>query len=111
MAAAESEGSEESGNVVGVVARFAIQADRVDEFKELALREMVAPTRQEEGCLRYELWQDREDPTRFAMVEEWTSEEALSAHLAQPGLQAAVQKLLPMGSEAVQMTRFRPLCP
>jgi len=108
MAAAESAGVE---SAVGVVARFAVQADRVDEFVELALREMVAPTLKEEGCLRYELWQDREDPTRFAMVEEWTSEEALATHLAQPGLQAAVQKLLPMGSEPVQMTRYRPLRP
>ncbi len=98
-----------ASSVVGVVARFAIQPDRVEEFVEIARREMVEPTQGEPGCIRYELWQDREDRSRFAMVEEWESEEALATHLAQESLQAAVAKLLPMGAEPIQMSRFEPL--
>jgi quinol monooxygenase YgiN len=94
---------------VGVVARFAIKVEEVEAFIALAQREMVAPTQKEPGCIRYELWQDRQEPTRFAMVEEWESEEALATHLSQPGLQAALRQLLPMGAEPVQMSRYRPL--
>ncbi|MYD29643.1 MAG: antibiotic biosynthesis monooxygenase [Dehalococcoidia bacterium] len=70
---------------VGVVARFTIQADKTDEFARVANEFVVAPSQQEQGCIRYELWQDNEDPTIFAMVEEWESDEDLNAHLANAG--------------------------
>jgi quinol monooxygenase YgiN len=44
------------------------------------LTSYVAPTRLEEGCLRYDLFADLNDPCRFTFVEEWTSAEALQAH-------------------------------
>ena len=51
------------------------------------LNSYIAPTRLEEGCLRYDLFVDVEDATKFTFIEEWTSAEALfkhsqSAHLA-----------------------------
>ena len=67
---------------VGVVAKFTIQADKADEFAKVANEWLVTPSQAEAGCIRYELWQDNEDPTLFAMVEEWESNEALDAHLA-----------------------------
>jgi len=91
---------------VGVVARFAVHADQIDAFVDTATRTMVGPTIGEPGCIRYELWQDREDPARFAMVEEWESEEALATHLAQESLQQAIVALMPMGAEPIQMQRF-----
>ena len=94
---------------VGVVARFAIQSDKVDDFVELAQREMVAPTRQEPGCVKYELWQEQDDPARFSMVEEWDSEEYLAKHLAQESLQAAVRRIMPMAAGPLEVTRYRPL--
>ncbi|MBI4906890.1 MAG: antibiotic biosynthesis monooxygenase [Acidobacteria bacterium] len=51
---------------------------------EAALREIlegfVAPTRQEEGCLRYDLFVDLSDAGKFTFIEEWTSAEALDKH-------------------------------
>ena len=98
--------SEVDSNRVGVVARFAVKAEHVDEFVELAQRTMVEPTLAEPGCIRYELWQDREEPGRFAMIEEWESEEALATHLAQESLQEAVGALMPMAAEPIQMQRL-----
>ncbi len=68
--------------VVGVVARFSIHAEKAEEFARVANEWLVAPSQQEAGCIRYELWQDNEDPTVFCMVEEWESDEHLDAHLA-----------------------------
>lgn len=45
-----------------------------------AYRELVVATRQEPGCLSYELLQGRDDTTRFVLVEEWESQEHLDAH-------------------------------
>lgn len=99
-------GSEPDEARVGVVARFAVKPEHIDEFLELARTTMVEPTLSEPGCVRYELWQDRSEPGRFAMVEEWESEQALATHLAQESLQQAVGALTPMAAEPVSMQRF-----
>jgi quinol monooxygenase YgiN len=44
------------------------------------LEGFVAPTRKEDGCLRYDLFNDLSDPKRFTFIEEWTSTEALDKH-------------------------------
>jgi len=51
------------------------------------LESYVAPTRLEEGCLRYDLFIDLDDASKFTFIEEWTSMDALylhsqSAHIA-----------------------------
>lgn len=39
---------------VRVVVRIEVQADKVEEYLQL-VKELVAETRKEEGCLRYEI--------------------------------------------------------
>jgi len=101
--------SDPKRELVGVVARFAVEAEHVEDFQREVARTMVEPTLREPGCLRYELWQDLAEPTRFAMVELWESEAALAVHLAQESLHTAVAALRPMAAEAVSMQRFRPM--
>ena len=43
--------------MVKVVARNLVKKDKVDAFIELA-KELVEETRKEEGCIKYELFQD-----------------------------------------------------
>ncbi|MBI2686044.1 MAG: antibiotic biosynthesis monooxygenase [Acidobacteria bacterium] len=45
-----------------------------------ALESFVEPTRKEEGCLRYDLFQDVSDPLKFTFIEEWASPAALERH-------------------------------
>ncbi len=96
----------EADEKVGVVAHFAVQEQHVEEFVEQAQRTMVEPTLGEPGCIRYELWQDRAEPGRFAMIEEWESEAALATPLAQESLQQAVAALTPMAAEPIRMQRL-----
>ncbi len=66
--------------------------------KEFSLRSVlesfIAPTRLEEGCLRYDLFVDVDQPTKFTFVEEWTSIEALNRHSNSPHITEG-RKLLP----------------
>lgn len=96
----------EDGNV-RVIAHFAVKAEHVDEFRRRALRDLVAPTRDEAGCISYELWQHTDEPTRFAMVESWRSREDLDRHLAQPSLREALTGLLPLGDGQVTTGFYR----
>lgn len=75
-----------------VVARVVALPEQVEALKELLIG-LVEPTRQEPGCLYYELLQNQQDPTDFTFVEEWESQEHLKAHLASEHLKNAMNQL------------------
>jgi quinol monooxygenase YgiN len=94
---------------VHVVAHFAVKPEHVDAFIRAAHATIVLPSRRDAGCSRYDLCQDANDPSRFAMIEEWESEDALRAHLGHPWLQDAVAKLGPMAAEQPRVHHLRPV--
>ena len=63
-----------------VVAHLTAKPDKIAETRE-ALIELIAPTRTEDGCVRYELTQNNHDPADFTFVEEWTCDASLDEHL------------------------------
>ena len=46
-----------------------------------SLKQLLAPTRAEEGCLNYDLHRDLEDPGCFCFHENWESQAHLDRHL------------------------------
>ncbi len=50
---------------------------------------MVAPTRLEPGCLRYDLHRDPADPATLAFLEAWASQGDLESHLGTPAFAAS----------------------
>jgi quinol monooxygenase YgiN len=66
-------------NIVTVIAHIKVKPGLEDRAKQ-ALLAAVAQTREEEGCLDYDLHQSTSDPTEFVFYENWASEEALKAH-------------------------------
>ena len=75
-----------------VVARITAKPNTVNEVRSILLG-LVAPTRAEEGCVVYELLQNREDPTDFTFVEEWASDGTFQAHHATEHIRSAFPKL------------------
>lgn len=49
-----------------------------------ALEELVAPTRDEEGCISYDLKSVAGQPTVFVTVEKWRSQDDLDQHMQSP---------------------------
>ncbi len=78
--------------MVRVVARIVAIPEKVEQLK-LVLFGLIDPSRQESGCIQYELLQNHEDPTDFVFVEEWESEALLNAHLESPHINEADAKL------------------
>lgn len=66
--------------MVKVVAKNFVQEGKFEEVISL-YKELVELTRKEEGCIKYELFQDEKDSTIIAMIEEWESKDALVSHL------------------------------
>ncbi len=81
-----------SKTTIRVVARVVALPDKVEEVKSVLIG-LIEPTRQEDGCLVYELLQNHEDPTDFTFVEEWENQALLDAHLAAVHLAQADSQL------------------
>ena len=58
--------------MIKVVAKFFPKEKKIDRVIELA-RELVEKTVLEEGCIKYEMYQDKKDPKVLLMLEEWES--------------------------------------
>jgi quinol monooxygenase YgiN len=77
-----------SANTLNVVAIIETSADKVEELKAVCLG-LIGPTRKEEGCISYDLYQDITNPGKFTFLENWQSKEHLDVHLKTPHLVAA----------------------
>ena len=68
--------------MVKVVATNFVQEEKSSEFLEL-VEELIELTKaKDEGCIKYELYQDSENANLFTFIEEWESRKCLDKHLA-----------------------------
>src|ERR1700733_1503849 len=51
---------------------------------EAALRELVAASKNDQGCLSYDLFVSESVPGTFITIEKWQSQEDIDAHMASP---------------------------
>ncbi len=72
-----------------VVATIPAKPEAVDQIRA-ALLELVTATRQEDGCLSYELFESAAAPGTFVTVERWRAQEDLDAHMHTPHIAAAM---------------------
>jgi len=70
-----------------VIAYLTAKAGREDQVRE-ALLDLVAQTRNEKGCVNYDLHQSRENPGDFAIYENWHEATDLHAHAKSAHVQA-----------------------
>jgi len=77
-----------SNKSLNVVAIAETSADKAEELKSVCLG-LIEPTRKEEGCISYDLYQDITNPGKFTFIENWESKEHLDIHLKTPHLVAA----------------------
>jgi quinol monooxygenase YgiN len=54
-----------------------------------ALQNALGPSRQDAGCIRYDLFVAQGAPGTLVMLETWASKEDLNAHMSSPHLGAA----------------------
>lgn len=79
-------------NPAKITAILTARPGKADELAAL-LDTMVAPCRAEPGNLRWDIWQDQADPTRFVLDELYRDKDAIAAHRETPHFQAYVEKI------------------
>jgi quinol monooxygenase YgiN len=88
---------------ITVLARIKAKSGMEKRVKQEALS-LVAPTRQETGCINYDLHQNANDKSMFMFYENWMSKEALDEHLQKPYLKAFVARADALLAEPLDVT-------
>ncbi|PVZ63456.1 putative quinol monooxygenase [Pelagibaculum spongiae] len=69
-----------------IVANITAKSDKVELVKK-ELEKLIDITRQEEGCINYDLHQDNQNPAHFMFYENWQSRELWQIHMSNQHLQ------------------------
>jgi quinol monooxygenase YgiN len=93
------------------VVLVAVFTARPDAWGELRgrLEDMVAASRNEPGCVRYDLYTDVGQPLRFVSVEEWLDADALARHNRAPHLRELLEALPGLTVNSPQSYQLRPV--
>lgn len=94
--------------MIKVVAKSRAKADKLEKYIELA-KEMVEKTVKEEGCIKYELFQDTQNPNAMIIIEEWESEEALDRHMASEHFRRIVPQLNELREKGSEVNKLKKL--
>jgi quinol monooxygenase YgiN len=72
-----------------------VKPENVAEFLEVVRYDAEHSEKDEPGCLRFDVIQDRDDPNRFYFYEVYRDEEALAAHREAPHFKYYADKTRP----------------
>ncbi len=92
------------------VASFVAKNGKEDELAK-ALAGLMPLTRREEGCIRYELNRNLENPRRFTMVEKFNDDAAFEVHKNAAYVKEVVGNLIPGLVEESRVELYREITP
>lgn len=81
-----------------VIVHTRIRAENVEEFKEATVRNAEA-SRGEAGCVRFDVLQQADDPTRFTFIEMFKSEADAIAHRESSHFKKWLEEAVPLMAE------------
>lgn len=70
---------------IHIICRLHCEAQNRSRVHELLL-EYVEPARQENGCLYYDIFQERDDPNAFYILDGWRDQAAVDSHVKHPNV-------------------------
>ena len=91
--------------MIKVVAKYRLKPGVREAYLELA-KELIEETRNEAGCRSYALYEDIKEPLVLAMIEEWTDEEAINAHMESGHMKRIIPSLRAL-RESTEMNLYR----
>ena len=93
-----------------LLVEFHAAPGRLEDLRR-ALLDVVGPTRDEPGCLLYDLHDDPADPDHLVFYEIWESAAAHAAHDATTHIRSLVTLLPELTRDAPRMLRLRRIEP
>jgi quinol monooxygenase YgiN len=93
-----------------VIGTIDLDPARMDDAVAAAL-EIMEPTRAEEGNEAYTFSRGLADPGRLHLMEQWSSEEAMDAHMTTAHLATFMDKIGKCGVTSATLTQWRGATP
>ena len=93
-------------NLLTVLAHLKARPGKEAELRQELLA-LIPTTRQEPGCINYDLHVAADNPAVFLFHENWTSKQHLDDHLARPHLKALLAKADDLLAEPPQITLWQ----
>lgn len=78
--------------MIKVVAKFVLKDGSKDKVLGI-LDEMIEKTRKEDGNIKYELFENLNDPNTLTFIEEWENMDKLNDHIASEHFQRIIPSL------------------
>ncbi|WP_367986862.1 putative quinol monooxygenase [Vibrio sp. NTOU-M3] len=94
--------------MIHLTAHFYAKAGQENTLHQL-LTAMLAPTRNETGCVRYCLFQDKADSRKFLFQEQFTDQAAFDAHCKEVHFLALLDNLEGVLEQEPQITFYEQL--
>jgi quinol monooxygenase YgiN len=92
--------------MIGVVATMKVKPEQVSAFEE-AMRELVEATnRLEPGVTIYKFFRSQKEPTTYTMMELYSDQASLDAHMKSDHFRTIGAKLGPCLTERPQLDRY-----
>ncbi|WP_301101470.1 putative quinol monooxygenase [Propionivibrio sp.] len=91
--------------MVKIMARISAKVGTADQLQEV-LKALVRSTRNEPGCVSYELFQDEENFLEFVTIEHWANNQAAEAHMTTPHVAEAFAKAAGLLAKPPSINRF-----
>jgi quinol monooxygenase YgiN len=92
--------------MIKVVAKNFIAKDKIEVCLDL-VTELAQASRQDTGCISYEMYQDIKDETVLTMIETWENEAALQAHLNAPHFKRLVPQIGALAIKDTEMNIYQ----
>ncbi len=93
-----------------VIVNVQIKPECVEAFREACVANSRGSLR-EPGCSRFDVLQERDEPTRFALYEVYRDAEAVAAHKATPHYAAWAEKAAAMQAAPRASVKYEKLHP
>ena len=91
------------------IVAHAVAREGEESRVQAQLEKLIGPTRAEPGCLRYELFVNKEKPGDFLFLEEYESDKAFQAHMDSKHVNAAIAEVVPLLGVPPDIRRYRRL--
>ena len=89
--------------MVTLIAQNEVKIEHLSEALGL-YKELVQKTREESGCIKYDLYVDEKNENHFTFFEEWKDEAALEAHRNSENFTRIIPQLTLLRSKPSQVT-------
>ncbi len=94
--------------MIKVVAKHFVKEEKISEFLENA-KKLIEATVKEQGCIKYELFEDEKDSKVLTIIEEWEDMDALQRHSKSSHFTEIVPKMGEFMEKQPEMNLYKKL--